>query len=159
MNATLRLLPIGLALAATVSLQACGGGDDEAAGGAGGLVATCDTKGYVAGSVVAPTADELKAYAGTFTGDEGSYDGGGAFTKSGTAKLVIGTDGAVTYKDVKQTVTSICLDKTAGTYGKIMYFIVGKGHLDVADKVAPGLGQAWGVSPENGTTVFTNGVK
>jgi hypothetical protein len=158
MNATFRLLPIGLALAAALSLQACGGGDDDTAS-AGGLVAACDTKSYVAGAVLVPTADELKAYAGTFNGDEGSYDGSGNFVKSGSAKLVIGTDGAVTYKDVKQTVTSICLDKTAGTFGKIMYFITGKGHLDVADKVAVGLGQAWGVSPADGTTIFTNGVK
>jgi hypothetical protein len=159
MNTTFRLLPLGLALAAMLSLQACGGGDDDSAAAGGTLVADCDTKAYVAGSVVVPTADELKAYAGTFNGDEGAYDVGGTFTKTGTAQLVIGTDGSVSYKGVKQTVTSICLDKTAGIYGKILYFIAGKGHLDVADKVAGTLGQAWGVSPADGTTVFTKGLK
>lgn len=160
MNTFSRRVPLGLSLMALLILQACGGGDDTtAAAGDGTLAADCDTKAYVAGAVLAPTADELKAYAGTFNGDEGSYDTGGTFTKSGTAKLVIGTDGSITYKDGKQTVSSICLDKVAGPYGKILYFIAGKGHFDVADKVVSGLGQAWGVSPLDGTTVFTNGVK
>lgn len=157
MHTMTRPLTLALTMAALLSLTACGGGDSTAA--ADGVAADCDTKAYVAGSVVAPTLDDLKAYAGTFNGDEGSYDGGGTFTKSGTAKLVIGADGAISYKDAKQTVTSICLDKTAGPVGKVLYFIVGKGHLDVADKPAMGLGQAWGVSPVDGTTIFTNGLK
>ena len=49
--------------------------------------------------------------------------------------------------------------KVAGPYGRLVYFLVGNGHLDVADRAQAGLGQAWGVSPADGTTVFTLGVK
>ena len=58
------------------------------------------------------------------------------------------------------TPTSVCIDKVAGPYGRILYFLVGtSGHFDVADKVDASLGQAWGVSPADGATIFTHGRK
>ena len=155
----------GLAL---VVVAGCGSDDDSAAGGgaaagAGGgaaaLTLTCNTAGYVAGSVDKPTAAQVSAYAATYNGDEGSYDMAGTFAKSGAATLVVANDGALTYKGVSYTPSSVCIDKVAGTYGKVMYFVAGKGHVDVSDKVDTVLGQAWGVSLADGTTVFTNARK
>lgn len=158
-----------LALVALLVLSACGGGGDDgsaAAGGAAGGAAataalTCDTTKYVAGAVELPTAAQLTAYAGTYNGDEGAYGAnpGDPFVKSGTAALVLGADGQLSYKGVVYPVTSACVDKTAGSLGKILYLIAGKGHIDVADKVDATLGQAWGVSPADGATIFTKGLK
>lgn len=146
------------ALTLAVALAGCGGGgsdgsDDKA------FTASCKTDAYAAGSVELPTADQIKLIAGTYNGDEGSYDLSGNFTKSGSAALAIADDGRVTYKGVAYTPTSLCIDKTTGAYGKILYFIVDKGDFDVADKVDSVLGQAWGVSPADGTTMFANGRK
>ena len=162
---TPRLALTLLSLAATTLIAACGGGDDPAAdpptdgGGGSSFTATCDTTAYTAGSVELPTAAQIAAYAGTFNGDEGSYDMAGTFAKSGAATLVVAHDGALTYKGVSYTPSSVCIDKVAGTYGKVMYFVAGKGHVDVSDKVDAVLGQAWGVSLADGTTVFTNARK
>jgi hypothetical protein len=160
-----RLLP--LALLAAVVLSACGGGDDEetTGGGTTGAAAaaalTCDTSKYVAGAVEVPTSAQLAAYAGTYNGDEGRYgpNPGDPFVKSASAALVLGADGKLSYKGLAYTVTSACVDKTAGTLGKVLYIIAGKGHLDIADKVDASLGQAWGVSLADGTTTFTKGLK
>ena len=153
----------------TALLAACGGGDDTppaddgtggGGGGGGAFTATCNTAAYVAGAVELPTSTQLAAYAGTYNGDEGSYAMDGSFTKSGTATLVIANDGRVTYKGTAYDPTSICIDKASGPYGKIMYFLLGNnGHLDVSDRVDASLGQAWGVSPVDGRTVFTKGLK
>lgn len=163
---TPRLALTLLSLAATTLIAACGGGDDPAAdpptdgGGGNTFTATCDTTAYTAGSVELPTAAQIAAYAGTFNGDEGSYNMSGAFTKSGDATLVIASDGVLTYKDVDYEPLSVCIDKASGLFGKVMYFIANdKGHFDVADKVDATLGQAWGVSPVDGATIFTNGLK
>ena len=156
------------ALSAALLLAACGGGDEPLAadpgtpGGGGGtsFTATCNTAAYVAGAVELPTAEQLAAYAGTYNGDEGSYATDGSFTKSGVATLVIANDGQVTYKGTAYTTNSVCLDKTTGPYGRILYLLVGaEGHFDVSNVVDATLGQAWGVSPVDGTTVFTKGVK
>jgi hypothetical protein len=56
-------------------------------------------------------------------------------------------------------VTSACVVKTTGTLGKVLYIIAGKAHLDIADKVDATLGQVWGVSLADGTTIFTKGLK
>ena len=156
-------------LASLTLLAACGGGDgppadDPGSGGGGGggsaFTAPCNTAAYVAGAVELPTADQIAAYAGTYNGDEGSYAVDGSFTKSGVATLVIASNGQVTYKGVAYDTPSICLDKTAGPFGRIMYFLVGtSGHFDVADTISPDLGQAWGVSPVDGSTIFTKGLK
>ena len=115
----------------------------------------------MAGSVAAPTSAQMTAYAGTYNGDEGKYgpNPGDPFVKSGTAALVLGNDGRLSYKGVVYPVTSACVDKTAGSLGKILYVIAGKGHIDIADKVDSTLGQAWGVSLADGTTIFTKGLK
>ncbi|MFO1340846.1 MAG: hypothetical protein U1F53_21945 [Burkholderiaceae bacterium] len=146
------------ALTLAAALAGCGGGggdgsDDKA------FTASCKTDAYAAGSVELPTGDQIKLIAGTYNGDEGSYDMSGNFTKSGSATLAIADNGRVTYKGVAYEPTSLCIDKTSGTYGKILYFIVDKGGFDVADKVDSALGQAWGVSPADGTTMFANGRK
>jgi hypothetical protein len=142
-------------------LTACGGGESSAEGGQAGTatapVATCHTAAYQAGAVVEPTLADLAPYAGTYQGQEGYYDANFAFVKTGTATLVIAADGAITYGGKAYPVSSICQDKASGNYGRLMYFIVGNGHLDVSDKANANLGQAWGVSPADGNTIFTLG--
>ncbi|MBT9487879.1 MAG: hypothetical protein IV093_10255 [Rubrivivax sp.] len=167
MNAKTRIA----SLLAALLLAACGGGGDDPAeadpptggGGGGGTPApvalTCNTANYTAGSVAAPTATELAAYAGTFNGEEGSYDANFAFVKSGDAVLVLGTTPSVTYKGTLLTATSFCLDNTAGPYGRILYVEVNdNGHFDIsATDAGDGLRFAWGVAP--GGAIFRNGVK
>jgi hypothetical protein len=155
-----------LMTAVTALLAACGGGDETLAPTGGGgtgtssFTATCNTAAYVAGSVDLPTATELAAYAGTYNGDEGAYATDGSFTKSGTAALTIAADGRITYQGTAYSPDSVCIDKAAGPYGRLVYFLVGTtGHFDVADTVDATLGQAWGVSPADGVTIFTKGLK
>lgn len=156
-----------LALAGVISLAGCGGWDDEdaaqpaAPGGGGAPTITCNTAGYVAGAVQAPSAGQLAAYAGTYNGDEGRYGAnpGDPFVKSGSAAFVLGADGSVSYKGVSYAATSICIDKAAGPFGTILYVVAGNGHIDVADKVDASLGSAWGISLADGTTIFTKGLK
>jgi hypothetical protein len=151
-----------IAALAAATLGACGGGGDDAGGAAaGGAALTCNTAGYVAGSVELPSATQLTAYAGTYNGDEGQYGPrpGDPFVKSGSAAVVLGADGKLSYKGVNYAVTSACVDKAAGMLGKVLYLVAGKGHLDIADKVDATLGQAWGVSLADGSTVFTKGLK
>lgn len=152
-----------LAALLAAALAACGGSDDDdsAGGSPGPLVASCDTTKYVAGAVAVPTSDQLAKYAGTYNGDEGAYgpNPGDPFVKSASAVLLLGADGAVSYKGAAQTVASLCIDKAAGPVGTVLYVIAGKGHLDISDKADPTLGSAWGVSPADGTTIFTNGIK
>lgn len=148
-------------------LAACGGGDGDGdatggggGGGGGGFTATCNTAAYVAGAVELPDSTTLATYAGSYAGDEGSYNDSGSFVKSGSATLVVATDGQLTYKGTAYTPSSVCIDKVAGPYGKLVYVLVGtNGHFDIADRVDATLGQAWGVSPVDGTTIFTNGRK
>jgi hypothetical protein len=152
-------------LACAALLVACGGGDDPPAddtggGGGGSFTATCNTAAYVAGAVELPTADQIAAYAATYNGAEGSYAMDGSFTKSADATLVVASNGQMTYKGTAYNPSSICLEKVAGPYGRIMYFLVGTaGHFDVSDTLSADLGQAWGVSPVDGTTIFTKGMK
>ena len=159
------------ALLASALLAGCGGGsgDDSAAAGGttsgGGTTAAtlppCDTTKFAAGAVVQPTAAQVTAYAGTYNGDEGKYgpNPGDPFVKSASAAFVMSSSGAITYKGTAYTVKSICIDKAAGTLGTVMYVHTDKGHIDISDKVDPTLGSAWGLSPADGTTIFTNGKK
>lgn len=165
-SSALRLTP--LTFAAALVSSACGGGGDDgttnAVGGGGGGAAvtlSCDTTKYIAGAVELPSAAQLTAYAGTYNGNEGQYGAnpGDPFVKSGSAALVFGADGKLSYKGVAYPVASACVDKTAGPFGKVLYLLAGKGHLDIADKVDATLGQAWGVSLADGTTIFTKGLK
>jgi hypothetical protein len=180
-----------LSLLAALSLTACGGwmDDDKSADGTAGTdsatstagtaasttttgststtttaaaaALTCNTAGYVAGSVELPTSAQLAAYAGTYDGEEGQYgpNPGDPFVKSASATMVFGADGSLSYKGTSYTVTSACVDKAAGTLGKVLYIVAGKGHLDIADKVDPTLGNAWGVALADGTTIFTKALK
>ena len=163
------------ALALVMALAACGGGGDDAAetdppaagggggGGGGGTPApaalTCNTANYTAGAVAAPTAEQLAAYAGTFHGEEGSFDANFVFVKSADAVMVLGTTPSVSYKGATLTATSFCLDNTAGPYGRILYVEVNDGgHFDIATTDAgAGLRYAWGVAP--GGAIFRNGVR
>jgi len=160
-----------LALAAT--LAACGGGGDDgaatvasgsnnaaAAGGAAAAL-TCNTAGYQAGTVEQPSAAQLAAYAATYNGEEGSYgpNPGDPFVKSANAVLVLASDGRITYKGVAYTPESVCIDKAAGVYGKILYVLTNRGHFDVTDTPDAQLGSAWGVSAADGTTIFTKGAR
>lgn len=150
-------------------LAACGGGDDTtaaapapapaaSASGAGTALA-CDTTAYTAGSVEAPSSAQLAAYAGTYNGDEGSYSMSGTFTRSGGATLVLGADASLSYKGTAYVVTSVCIEKSSGAFGRILYANTASGHFDISDQNNVGLGRAWGVSPADGSTVFTNGSK
>lgn len=163
----------GLALvAATVLLAACGGGDDDTgagaadnAGGGGAAAASvdlpCNTALFVAGAVDKPTAAQLKSYAGTYEGSEGKFgpNPGDAFVKSGSATLIVNNDGTVRYKNTDYKPVSVCIDKTAGGLGTILYVHTDKAHLDISDKVDASLGQAWGISLADGSTLFQGGLK
>jgi hypothetical protein len=103
----------------------------------------------------------VAAYAATYKGDEGQYgpNPGDPFVKSGSATFVLNADGTMTYKGVPYAPISVCIDKVAGTYGKLLYVVAGKGHVDVSTQVDATLGSAWGVSPADGATIFTKGLK
>jgi hypothetical protein len=156
---------------AVAALAACGGGDgnddDGAAGGGnnngggGNQAVSCDTTQFQAGSVEQPTTAQMTSYAGTYNGSEGSFgpNPGDPFVSSGAATLVLAADGTFTYKGASYTASSICIDKAAGGLGRIMYVHAGNGHFDIADQNNGGdLGQAWGVSPVDGT-MFRMGTK
>jgi tetratricopeptide (TPR) repeat protein len=81
--------------------------------------------------------------------------------QTGDATLVFSGEVNLSYKGASYAVSSVCLDKVAGPYGRILYVVAGTaGHFDMAAVDAgPGLGRAWGVSPADGTSVFRNGLK
>lgn len=151
------------------ALAACGGGGDDPApagnGGGGGTTPpatlSCNTAAYQAGSVALPSGAQLAAYAGTYAGQEGAYgpNPGDPFVKSADATLVLGSNGSVSYKGTAYPPTSVCIDKAAGPVGTVLYVLTDKGHFDISDKVDADLGSAWGVSPVDGTTIFTKGLK
>jgi hypothetical protein len=156
-------------LTLTLALTACGGGGDDAAdpadpgaggggGGGGTTTLSCNTANYTAGAVSVPTLADLAGFAGTFVGEEGSFDMAGTFTKSGDATMVLGDNGTMSYKGVDVTPTSFCMDNVAGPYGKLLYVEVGDWHFDIATVDAgDGLRFAWGVV--EGGLFFRNGVK
>jgi hypothetical protein len=159
-TSTLALLTLTLALAA------CGGGDDASdpadpggnGGGGGGGALSCNTANYTPGAVTVPTLAEVATYAGTFNGEEGSYDMSGNFTKVGDARLVLGSSATLSYKGVDLNPTSFCLDTAAGPFGKLLYVEYADGHFDIATVDAgDGLRFAWGVVKDG--LLFRNGVK
>jgi hypothetical protein len=153
----MRLIWGGLGAVALALLGGFGAGADTASAGAGALALTCNVAGYVANAVEAPTEAQLAAYAGRYNGNEGIYDASGAFNRFGTADLVVASDGQLIYKGTAFETTSVCIDKAAGGQGTVMYFESGSGHFDVSDRADATVGQAWGVSPLDGATVFTGG--
>jgi hypothetical protein len=158
-ESTMRLLWGGLGAVALALLGGFGSGMQTAPAGTGALALSCNTSGYVADTVETPSEAQVAAYAGRYNGSEGVYDASGAFNRFGTAELVVGSDGQLTYRGTAYETTSVCVDKAAGAHGKVMYFESGAGHFDVSDKAEAVVGQAWGVSPVDGTTVFTGGRK
>jgi hypothetical protein len=156
-ESTMRLIWGGLGAVALALLGGFGSGVQTTPAAAGALALTCKSAGYVADAVETPSEAQLAAYAGRYNGNEGIYDASGAFNRSGTAELVVGSDGQLTYKGAAFEATSVCVDKSAGAHGKVMYFESGAGHFDVSDKDDTTAGQAWGVSPVDGATVFTGG--
>jgi hypothetical protein len=153
----MRVIWGGLGAVALALLGGIGAGVETASAGAGALALTCNVAGYVADAVEAPTEAQLAAYAGRYGGNEGVYDASGAFNRFGPADLVVGGDGQLIYNGMAFETTSVCIDKTAGGQGKVMYFESGAGHFDVSDRIDATVGQAWGVSPLDGATAFTGG--
>jgi hypothetical protein len=156
-ESTMRLIWGGLAAVALSLLGGFGSGVEPAPAGTSVLALTCNTAGYVADAVETPSVAQLAAYAGRYNGNEGIYDASGAFNRFGTADLVVASDGQLIYKGTAYETTSVCIAKAAGGQGKVMYFESGAGHFDVSDRVDATVGQAWGVSPLDGATVFTGG--
>jgi hypothetical protein len=153
----MRLIWGGLGAVALALLGGVGADADTVLAGAGAVALNCNVAGYVADAVEAPTEAQLAAYAGRYHGNEGAYDASGAFNRFGAADLVVVSDGRLIYKGTPFETLSVCIDKAAGGQGKVMYFESGAGHFDVSDRVDPTVGQAWGVSPLDGATVFTGG--
>ena len=151
----MRLIWGGLGVVALALLGGFGAGVDKAPASAPAL--GCNAAGYVADAVQAPSAAQLAAYAGRYHGQEGSYDAWGAFNRSDTAELVVGADGQLSYKGTVYEATSVCVDKAEGAHGRVLYIESGAGHFDLSDRAEAPAGQAWGVSPVDGVTVFTHG--
>lgn len=150
-----RFLLAPLALTAlAITLTACGGGDDsDSLAAKDGVVASCKGTDLL---VTAPTLTQISGYTGTYSGLEGSYDGAngaGNFTQSGTATLVVNSNGAITYKGKAYTPSSVCLDKVGGLWGKVLYITAGQGNFQVTLE-----DDSWGLSPD-GITWFKDGVK
>jgi hypothetical protein len=154
-EATTRWIWGGLAVVALALLGGFGAGVDTAPASASAM--GCNAAAYTADAVEAPTAAQLAAYAGRYQGHEGSYDAWGAFDRAGSAELVLGAARQISYKGAVYEVSSVCIDKADGAQGKVMYVESGAGHFDVSDRAVAPVGQAWGVSPADGVTVFTGG--
>lgn len=101
-----------------------GGGDSPAL--------RCDTSKFAAGAPVhLPTAMELLAFAGPYSGKEGSYnDDFTTFNTTGDAQLLLGVDGKTLYNGKEYALNSICTEDHA-SYGKMLYLHLGAGHLDL----------------------------
>lgn len=167
----MNLLAKTTSLLALATLAACGGGDDPApTGGASSasVTLTCNTAGYST-AVAVPTSAELTAFAGTYVGDEGQFgpNPGDPFVKSGTATVVLGASGTVTYNGTAQTVSSACVENPSGG-GKILYLVfsggAGLGALDLfSGAAATTFGMAMtGSSPAStlsNLVTVTNGAK
>ncbi|RVT48090.1 hypothetical protein [Rubrivivax albus] len=151
------------------ALAACGGGGDDSGAGDGGtggggtggggtVTLSCNTANYTAGAVSVATEADLAAYAGTFDGEEGTFDVNFNFVKTGDAQMVLSGSGEMTYKGQAHAVTSYCVDNTAGPFGKLLYIEFADGHFDISlTDAGADLRWAWGVAPDG--SFFRNGVK
>lgn len=148
-NAFLTALGNGLADGCHIvgTTLSCGAPGDN--GGTGGMV--CDTSKFQTGAPVSvPTGAQLAAFAGTYNGDEGSYETG-SFVRSGSATLAFGADGAVSYNGTAYTSTSTCYENNANL-GEMLYIQFGNSaHIDLFTGL-----KFSGVSPADGTTVVQN---
>lgn len=145
-------------LTAACLLAACGGGSDPApaggggGGGGGGVTLTCNTALFAAGAAVAvPTSAQLTSYAGTWVGDEGTQGGlpTDPFVKTGTATVVLGADGAFSYNGTARTLSSACVETTAGGAQLVLHVAggAGLGHLDLTLGATLAASTMTGLSP------------
>lgn len=102
----------------TACLAACGGGGDaasEASAESGELAALCDTSLF-SGGVATPTLEQATPFAGTYSGEEGSYSSDFVtFTKTGDATLLANSDGSVVYKGSRVDIKSVCYEAATNT--------------------------------------------
>lgn len=104
-------------------------------GGGGGSGLTCDTSQFGPGAAVTtPTAEQLASFARTYTGSEGSYgpNPGDSFVATGSATLVLNTNGTATYNGDNYTPTSYCLETLTGSAGTQLVIHAGAmSHFDL----------------------------
>lgn len=161
--------PLIAAVSLCALLAACGGGDGSTStagsgngNGNGNASVTCDAARFSnAVSVAAPTATQIATYAGTYVGDEGTQgpNFGDPFVKTGTATLVLASDGSVTYNGTAMTLQSECVVSSGGAVsGLSVHFAsaTGEGHVDLD------AGAMSGVSPASvglNFVLIQNGVR
>lgn len=165
----MRKATLTIAVVLAAALAACGGGGDDSSAGDGGggtgggtggdgVTLTCNTANYTAGAVSVATEADLADYAGTFDGEEGTFDADFNFVKLGDAQMVLSAGGEMTYKGQTHAVTSYCVDNTAGPFGKLLYIEFADGHFDISlTDAGADLRWAWGVAPDG--SFFRNGVR
>lgn len=142
-------------LMSAVFIAACGGGTDTPATSPAPAPApapapspsagspSCDTTLFVAGAAVStPTATQLSAYAGTYSGNEGAFgpNPGDPFVASAAAAFVLDASGSSTYNGTAATLSSACIETTASAGGsteRLVLHFSGAGHFDI-DSTAPG---------------------
>lgn len=104
------------------------------AAGAGGNW-NCDTTLFQQGAAVRnPTTQEMGTFARTYSGSEGDYGSnpGDPFVASGSATLVLGSDGSATYNSTTYAVTSYCLETLSGNGGTQLVLHAGaSSHFDL----------------------------
>lgn len=95
----------------------------------------CDTSLFQQGAAVrSPTAQEMGTFAQTYTGSEGDFGSnpGDPFVASGSATLVLGSDGSATYNSAAYAVTSYCLETLSGNGGTQLVLHAGaSSHFDL----------------------------
>ncbi|MFM2065991.1 MAG: hypothetical protein RLZZ584_900 [Pseudomonadota bacterium] len=169
---SLRRVSTAAALFGAVCLvAACGGGGSDpvtpapaaGGGGTGGtgstVTLTCNTALFAAGAAVAvPTSTQLASYAGTWVGDEGTQGGlpTDPFVKTGTATVVLGSDGALSYQGTARTVSSACVETFAGGAQLVLHLAggAGLGHLDLNLGTSLATSSMSGVSPASTLAAF-----
>jgi hypothetical protein len=160
-----RYLSMTAVLLGTALLVACGGGGTDpttpapGGGGGGAVTLTCNAALFAAGAAVAvPTSTQLASYAGTWVGDEGTQGGlpTDPFVKTGTATAVLGADGTLSYQGAVQTVSSACVETTAGGAQLVLHLAGGAalGHLDLDLGSSLATSTMSGISPASTLAAF-----
>ncbi len=99
--------------ASATTSAASGGGSGS---GGGGL--TCDTTKFAEGAgVSSPTTQQVGTFAKTYQGSEGEYGMDSSFTASGSATLVLNSNGTASYNGQTLTLTSYCLETLPNNAG------------------------------------------
>jgi hypothetical protein len=100
-------------------------------GGGGGVnVLTCDTTQFQPNSVHEATAQDRQTYAGVYTGNLYSPNANGDYVAA-AGEVTFSSSGMILINGQARTVSSICLDNTAGTLGITMYVHFDGGHVDL----------------------------